>query len=83
MYELAKMYQQGQGTVVDLDTANSWYAKAAADDLPAAQFALGKNTFYGQGIPRNEVKGSELIRLSAESGFAPAIAFVKNKENDD
>src|SRR6267142_5740713 len=49
-YNLALMYDKGQGVSQSYKEALSWYAKAAAQGLAQAQFNLGALYDDGQGL---------------------------------
>jgi len=76
MYQVAMMYQKGVGTDINLSLANTWLVKASDKGYFAAKLALGKNLIAGNGIPKDENYGIELIKESAEKGFEPAIKYM-------
>lgn len=69
----------GRGSVINKKEAVKWYAKAAKQNLPAAQEELGQCYHYEKGVENDETKASEWHRAAignyrnlAEKGDAKA-----------
>ena len=48
-FKLALMYESGEGTLTDHNTAFKWYKKSAEQGLPGAQLNLALNYIFGDG----------------------------------
>jgi TPR repeat protein len=67
------MHAQGKGRLKqDVVEAARWYALAAAQKYPVAQYALGFMYEHGKGVVQDDTKAVELYTLAAEQGFALA-----------
>lgn len=73
MYQLAKLYEMGEGVDKDSDKAIEWYTKAAEAGHRAALLTLGTKYFYGSGDFKDVEKGLEWYRKAAEAGYHQAI----------
>ena len=51
-YNVGVLFEQGQGTPVDLQAAAQWYLKAAQRGVLEAQWAVARMYETGQGLPR-------------------------------
>jgi TPR repeat protein len=74
---LAGCYAEGKGVKQDRAHAFAWYEKAAAQNLPQAQWNLGE--LYATGLPGVEAdakKATLLCKRAANAGFAPAQATM-------
>ncbi len=70
---LGVAYERGYaGMKADLRQAASWYEKAAAQGYAGAELNLGQLYMSGNGVPRDPVKGRQLIEAAAKQGLAPA-----------
>jgi TPR repeat protein len=72
-YDLALMYDKGQGVPQSDAEAMRWYERAAAQGEPRAQYNLGLMHLNGQGVPPDVVKAYYWISLSARHGNAHAL----------
>jgi hypothetical protein len=66
------MYASGQGVPQDFAEAARWYEKAADQNDPLAQGALGELYANGQGTPRDPVRAAGWYRKAAGQGYGPA-----------
>lgn len=66
-YNLAVLYDQGQGVASDKGQAARWYREAAVRGLAAAQFNLAAMLAGGEGIAPDAVRAYMLYDLAAES----------------
>lgn len=71
-YNLAVMYQLGDGGAKDPAKAVEWYEKAAAQGQALAQFQMGLRYLLGQGVPKDEAKGLGFIQQAAEKSVHEA-----------
>ncbi|POZ61447.1 tetratricopeptide repeat protein [Chromobacterium alticapitis] len=68
MFQLGIAYQEGQGVKADIARARGWYEKAARLEMPAALQTLAMAYQSGDlGLPRDEIKASELFNLTAHA----------------
>lgn len=67
-YDLALMYDQGQGVQQNDARAMEWYERAAQQEEPRAQYNLGLMYLNGQGVSPDLVKAYYWISLSANRG---------------
>ncbi len=75
-YELAAMYNSGQGTKQDSKQAEKWYLKSAQQDNDLAQYSLGVLYEFGQGdVAQSDQESEKWYRLAAENGNY----FAQNK----
>ena len=56
----------------DYAEAMAWRRRAAAKDLPVAEFDLGTMYEKGQGVPLDFVVAVQWFRRAAAQGYAPA-----------
>ncbi len=52
--------------------------KDASQGKPEAQMALGVRYMEGKGVPTDQVKGMDLIKLAAEQGYPEAAEFFRS-----
>jgi TPR repeat protein len=74
---LAVCYADGKGVKPDIAHAFIWFEKAAAQNVPQAQWNLGE--LYATGLPGVEAdpkKATLLCKRAANAGFAPASATL-------
>ncbi len=64
-FNIAGMYQEGQGVPQDYAEAVKWYQKAAEQGTFRAQFSLGFFYANGLGVPQNSVLAHMWFYLSA------------------
>ncbi len=74
--ELAKLYQQGQGTVVDSEQAFQYYLKAAGENVPEAQFRLGLYLLNEQASEHDPQQALNWLIRSAKNNYTPAKAKI-------
>ncbi len=67
-FNLAFMYDNGQGVAHDYDLAAEWYMAAAEQGHPAAAWNLGMMYTAGQGVPQDFVEAYKWLSLSAFFG---------------
>jgi uncharacterized protein len=72
-YNLAVMYDDGQGVPQDYAVAMSWYRKAAEQGDPDAQVNLGILYGMGQGVPQDYVIAHMWFNLAASGGHKNAV----------
>ncbi len=65
----------------DVEKAVYWYTKSAEQGNILGQYSLGYIYFYGEGVPKDENKGLELITKSADSGYDQACVFMGSYYN--
>jgi len=63
-YNLAVMYERGQGVPQDYKEAVKWWRLAADQDHAAAQYSLGLMYGYGQGVPQDYKEALKWYQLS-------------------
>lgn len=64
-YQLALMYEYGEGVPRNYKTAAQWYGKAADSNDPWAQFRLGQFHMDGSGVEQSYGKALSLFTSSA------------------
>lgn len=74
--ELAKLYQQGQGTVVDGEQAFQYLSKAAGESVPEAQFRLGLYLLNEQAYEYEPQQALNWLIQAAKNNFTPAKAKI-------
>lgn len=80
-YNLAVMYQKGDGVQMDMNKAFYWYEKAANANLPIAQYNLGMIYFEGAIVEKDEVKAKELWQKAAAQGLEVAVKLMFSINN--
>ncbi|MFA5526401.1 MAG: tetratricopeptide repeat protein [Acholeplasmataceae bacterium] len=80
-YNLAVMYQKGDGIDQDMQKAFFWYEKAAQANLAIAQYNLGMLYFEGVVIPKDEIKAKELWQKAADQGLEAAVKLIYSINN--
>ena len=71
-FDLATMYQMGQGVPGDMVEAMRWYRRAAEGGSASAQFNLGLILAAGDGVARNSDEAEHWLHLTAKQGNANA-----------
>jgi TPR repeat protein len=71
-YNLALMYDNGQGVPQNYKEAVKWYQLAAEQGFAYAQTNLGVKYDNGQGVPQDYNEAGKWYRLAAEQGVAQA-----------
>lgn len=72
MYDLAKLYLEGQGIEHDSEKALYWLNKAAAAGNLEAMDALGMQYLQARGVERDLAKAQEYFEKAAAGGLKPA-----------
>lgn len=80
-YNLAVMYQKGDGVKQDDQKSFFWYEKAASHELPLAQYNLGMIYFEGRIVEKNELKARELWQKAADQGLEVAVKLMYSINN--
>jgi len=71
-YNLATMYDNGQGVLQDYQTAVKWYTLAAEQGLAKSQYNLGISYAKGQGVLQDYTYGHMWLNIAAASGDGDA-----------
>ena len=71
-YNLAVLYERGDGVAKDEAKAIDLYRRAAEQKFPQAKFNLGVMHHLGVGTPQNHAEAARLYRLAAGHGIAHA-----------
>ncbi|MCF0253949.1 MAG: sel1 repeat family protein [Duodenibacillus sp.] len=77
--ELADLYYAGKGVDRSVDEAARWYQRAAEQNIPQGQLALGILHFSGQGVKQDPAAAAALFEKAAAQDYAPAqynLAYV-------
>jgi uncharacterized protein len=80
-YNLAVMYQKGDGLVQNMEKAFYWYEKAANSNLAIAQYNLGMIYFEGSIVEKDEKKAKELWQKAADQGLEVAVKLMLSINN--
>lgn len=80
-YNLAVMYQKGDGVKQSNQKALFWYEKAADQNLAIAQYNLGMIYFEGKLIEKDELKAKELWQKAADQGLEAAVKLMYSINN--
>ncbi len=80
-YNLAVMYQKGDGVETNAEQTIYWYEKAAKAGFPNAQYNLGMIYFEGKLVEKDEKKARAYWQLAADQGFQPAIKLIQSIDN--
>ena len=71
-FNVARMYETGQGAPQDYAEALKWYRKAADQGVAAAQGNLADMYTKGEGVPRDYGEAAKWYRKAADQGDANA-----------
>ena len=71
-FMLGLLYDTGRAVSEDPAAAAAWYAKAAAQRHPEAQFLLGLDYFRGRGVAQNDAQAVKLFQAAAGRNAAAA-----------
>ncbi len=80
-YNLAVMYQKGDGVEQSNQKALFWYEKAASKNLAIAQYNLGMIYFEGKLVEKDEAKAKELWQKAADQGLEAAVKLMYSINN--
>lgn len=80
-YNLAVMYQKGDGVAINPEQTIFWYEKAAKAGMPNAEYNLGMIYFEGKLVEKDEKKAKAYWQLAANKGFEPAVKLVQSIDN--
>lgn len=80
-YNLAVMYQKGDGVEIDMEKSIYWYEKAANASIPMAEYNLGMLYFEGKFIEKDEQKAKSLWESAAKKGYEPAVKLMFSINN--
>ncbi len=80
-YNLAVMYQKGDGVNKSDEQALYWYEKAADAKLAIAQYNLGLIYYAGEIVPKDHDKAKELWQKAANQGFDKAVQLMYSINN--
>ncbi|WP_229202591.1 tetratricopeptide repeat protein [Rhizobium rhizogenes] len=73
---IGSLYALGKGVPQDYAQAIGWFAKAADQGLPKAQFHLGYAYLRGDGVTRDRNMAIAWFRKAAAQGYAPAQSIL-------
>ncbi len=76
LYNIGKMYLQGEGVLRDYKKAYTLNKKAADKKYPPAQLALGIQYYGGLGVNKSYKKAFNLFKEAAKSGNSSAQLFL-------
>jgi hypothetical protein len=71
-FQLASLYDEGEGVIEDEQEALKWYRLAAAQGHASAQAALGAAYAAGRGVAQDHSEAARWDRLAAVQGHAQA-----------
>ncbi len=71
-FQLAKHYELGIETSVDMKEAVRWCRSAAEQDYAEAQYYFAMLNYYAIGVDRNEILAQSLIKSAAQQGHVAA-----------
>jgi len=74
---LGSAYHYGKGVPQDNEQAVYWWRKAAEQEVPEAQFAMGLASYYGWHMSKDEERAFEWWRKAAAQGNAYAKKLLK------
>lgn len=80
--ELAAKYENAEGVLKDLRTANRLYCLAAKQGYAEAQFRLGWMHANGRGVARDDGVAAALFKMAADQGHeyaAKLLAYVRQQ----
>jgi len=80
-YNLAVMYQKGDGVEQNMSKAFYYYEKAANSNLPIAQYNLGMIYFEGAIVEKDEAKAKEYWEKAAAQGLEIAVKLMHSINN--
>ena len=72
MYDVAKFYEHGRGTDLNLTKAANWYQKAAEAGDASAKSRLGIMYFEGRGVKQNYPKALQLLNAAVKKNIPSA-----------
>ena len=75
-FNLAWMYDNGQGIEQDYKQAVKWYRKAAEQGLAEAQNNLGLMYYNGRGVAQDYKEAVKWFRMAAEQGHTEAQLVI-------
>jgi TPR repeat protein len=71
-YELARLYDQAEGTKKDIEESFRWCRLAAEQGLNKAQFTMSMCLMVGKGTPTDQQESIKWMRKAADQGYARA-----------
>jgi len=71
-YELARLYDQAEGTKKDVEESFRWCRLAAEQGLAKAQFTVSMCLMVGKGTPPDQQESIKWMRKAADQGYARA-----------
>ena len=80
-YNLAVMFQKGDGVKVNLEEAFKWYEKAAEAGIAMAQYNLGMLYYQGESVEKNEGKAKYWWQKAADQGLEVAVKLMLSINN--
>jgi hypothetical protein len=80
-YNLAVMYQKGDGVEQSMQKSFFWYEKAANAGLAIAQYNLGMIYFEGKIVEKDEARAKELWQKAADQGLEVAVKLMLSINN--
>ncbi|MBI0113967.1 MULTISPECIES: tetratricopeptide repeat protein [unclassified Gilliamella] len=76
-YNLARMYDDGEGIEQDKQKAVYWYTKAAEQGYSSAQYNLAVMYNEGDGVEQNKSLAKEYFKQSCDLGFELACEELR------
>ncbi len=75
-YDLATMYQSGDGVDIDYKKAFDYYLKSAKQDFEDAQAQLAIFYDLGKGVDKNHIKAAYWHKKAAQGGVQKSMVFL-------
>ncbi len=75
------LYEEGHGVPKDIETAMSWYERAALSGDMAAQYNLGRIYLEGALVEQDVERAHDFLRRAAEQGDEDARALLQTPTN--
>jgi hypothetical protein len=75
-YDIATMYEKGNGVSKDLEKAFEWFVKAAKQGNDKAAFRVGYSFLRGEGVAQDDAKALTWLNTAAESNNVRAYYYL-------
>lgn len=75
-YDVASMYEKGNGVAKDADKAFQWYLKAAKQDHDKGAYKVGFSYLRGKGVEANYEKALKWLNVAAEYNNVRAYYYL-------
>ncbi|WP_455207625.1 tetratricopeptide repeat protein [Kaarinaea lacus] len=75
-YDIATMYEKGNGVAKDMEKAFEWFTKAAKQGSDKAAYKVGYSFLRGEGVAQDDAKALQWLNVAADHNNVRAYYYL-------